>query len=44
MSEVHASTNVKPLEQPKEDMGKTIIYVGKLPVPILEEMPHQFSS
>ncbi|XP_037414582.1 ubiquitin-conjugating enzyme E2-17 kDa-like isoform X1 [Triticum dicoccoides] len=28
--EVHASTNVKPLEQPKEDMGKTIILVGKL--------------
>jgi hypothetical protein len=43
-SEVHASTNVKSLEQPKEDMGETIILVGKLPVPILGEMTHQISS
>ena len=43
-SEVHASINVKPLEQPKEDMGKTIILVGKLPVPILGEMTHQIFS
>ena len=43
-SEVHASTNVKPLEQPKKDMGKTIILVGKLPVPILGQMSHQISS
>jgi hypothetical protein len=43
-SEVHASTNDKPLEQAKEDMGKTIILVGKLPVPILGEMTHQISS
>ena len=41
---VHASTNIKPLEQPKEDIGKTIILVGKLPVPILGEMTHQISS
>ncbi|VAH65412.1 ubiquitin-conjugating enzyme E2-17 kDa-like isoform X1 [Triticum dicoccoides] len=27
--EVHANTNVKPLEQPKKNMGKTIILVGK---------------
>ena len=42
--EVNASTNVKPLEQPKEDMGKIIILVGKLPMPILGEMTHQISS
>ena len=34
-SEVNASTNAKPLEHPKEDKDKTIILVGKLPVPIL---------
>ena len=43
-SEVHLSKNVKPLEQPKEDMGKIIILVGKLPMPILGEMTHQISS
>ena len=43
-SEVNASTNAEPLEHPKEDKGKTIILVGKLPVPILGEMTHQISS
>ena len=41
--EVHASTNVKPLEQPKEEMGNHYL-VGKLSVPILGEMTHQISS
>ena len=43
-SEVNSSTNAEPLEHPKEDKGKTIILVGKLPVPILGEMTHQISS
>ena len=43
-SEVNASTNAEPLEHPKEYKGKTIILVGKLPVPILGEMTHQISS
>ena len=43
-SEVNASINIEPLEHPKEDKGKTIILVEKLPVPILREMTHQISS